>query len=342
MKEYRISICGATGAVGEQIPDLLNAKKLPVSELHLFGSERSAGRTVETPYGKIKIQKFLREIVAAQSDIVFLCVGGDHSTEHGPALAESGAIVIDNSSAFRYNDDVPLVVPGVNTEAIGDAKLIANPNCTTAIGLMSLSPIARQYGLKRLKMATYQAASGAGRPGMEELRSGMAQLVNGEVVTNKYFIHPLAGNVIPHIDKFEENGYTKEEMKVVRETRKILGLPNLSASCTSVRIPTERSHAESISVRTERPVDLAILRQIWNKTAGLKLVDNPEKNVYPMPINTSGKHDVEVGRLRFDHAYDGDKRCLEYFTCGDQLLRGAALNAVEIAEAVIKQGRFTA
>lgn len=337
MKPLNISVCGATGAVGEQIPQLLKNKDIPINNLHLFGSERSAGRTIETPYGNIEIQQFLESSVAQQSDIVFLCVGGEHSKEHAPGFAEKGIITIDNSSAFRYDEDVPLVVPGVNSHAIGEANLIANPNCTTAIGMMPVAPIAEKYGLKRLKMSTYQAASGAGRPGMEELYTGMEQVVNEETVSNEVFAHPLAGNVIPHIDAFQDNGYTKEEMKVVWETRKILGLDNLPASCTAVRIPTERSHAEAISLETQHPVDLDELRQIWEETAGLKVSDDPENNAYPMPLNTSNNWDVEVGRLRHDVAYPESKNHLEFFVCGDQLLRGAALNAVEIADEIIKQ-----
>jgi len=339
MEKYRVSVCGAAGEVGKQIPSLLEAKGLPVGELHLFGSERTEGNVVKTPFGEVEMQKFLRDTVAEQSDIVFMCVGGEHSMEHASDLATDGRVVIDNSSAFRLDDRVPLIVPGVNTEAIGDANLIANPNCTTAIGMMSLAPIAKKYGLKRLEMETYQAASGAGRLGMEELQQGMAQLVNGKEVTNKAFAHPLAGNVIPHIDKFQENGYTKEEMKVVWETRKILDLLDLPASCGAVRVPTERSHAEAISIETNEPVDLHELREIWEASVGLVVRDDPENNVYPMPINTSNQHDVAVGRLRYNIAYPEDKTRLKFFTCGDQLLRGAALNAVEIAEAVIAQQR---
>ena len=241
-------------------------------------------------------------------------------------------------SAFRYEKDVPLCVPEINAEATKGSKLIANPNCTTAIGLMALWPLHKLFGLKKVIMSTYQASSGAGQPGMDELKEGTRAVLMGErdVAENKIFAHPLPFNVIPHIDKFQENGYTKEEMKVTWETRKICGLPDdFPVSCTAVRIPTYRAHSESIVVETEKPVDIAAARKALEEAPGVKLVDDTEAMQYPMPLTATGQYDVEVGRLRKNLCFENG---LEFFVCGDQLLRGAALNAVLVAEAMDKNG----
>ena len=241
-------------------------------------------------------------------------------------------------SAFRYEKDVPLCVPEINAEATKGSKLIANPNCTTAIGLMALWPLHKLFGLKKVIMSTYQASSGAGQPGMDELKEGTRAVLMGErdVAENKIFAHPLPFNVIPHIDKFQENGYTKEEMKVTWETRKICDLPDdFPVSCTAVRIPTYRAHSESIVVETEKPVDIAAARKALEEAPGVKLVDDPEAMQYPMPLTATGQYDVEVGRLRKNLCFENG---LEFFVSGDQLLRGAALNAVLVAEAMDKNG----
>ena len=241
-------------------------------------------------------------------------------------------------SAFRYEKDVPLCVPEINPEATKGSKLIANPNCTTAIGLMALWPLHKLFGLKKVIMSTYQASSGAGQPGMDELKEGTRAVLMGErdVAENKIFAHPLPFNVIPHIDKFQENGYTKEEMKVTWETRKICDLPDdFPVSCTAVRIPTYRAHSESIVVETEKPVDIAAARKALEEAPGVKLVDDPEAMQYPMPLTATGQYDVEVGRLRKNLCFENG---LEFFVSGDQLLRGAALNAVLVAEAMDKNG----
>ncbi len=221
-------------------------------------------------------------------------------------------------------------------------KLIANPNCTTAIGVMAVAPLAKEFGLKRLLMSTYQAASGAGQPGMDELLQGTKdQLLDGKIPKNKVFVHPLPFNVIPHIDKFQDNGYTKEEMKVTWETRKICGLSDtLPISCTAVRIPTLRAHSEVIVMETEKPIDLEKARAILEEAPGVQLVDDPSKNLYPMPLTATGQYDVQVGRLRQSLAF-GDYG-LEFFVSGDQLLRGAALNAVLVAEAMHANGSLKA
>lgn len=244
-------------------------------------------------------------------------------------------------SAFRYDKDIPLVVPEINGQETKKSKLIANPNCTTAIALMALWPLHKLFNLKKVIVSTYQAASGAGQPGMDELQQGTKALLNGEKVENKIFAHPLPFNVIPHIDKFQENGYTKEEMKVTWETRKICGLADdFPVSCTAVRIPTIRAHSESIVVETEKPVDVAAAKAALAKAPGVLLTDDPETNLYPMPMAATGQYDVQVGRVRKNLVF-GDYG-LEFFVCGDQLLRGAALNAVLVAEEMVNNGALQA
>ncbi|MFT7624037.1 MAG: aspartate-semialdehyde dehydrogenase [Myxococcota bacterium] len=295
--------------------------------IRLFASARSAGKRVTSPYGELTIELFSVQ-AAQQCDIVLMAVSGGFAKEHGPAIAEK-ALVIDNSSAFRYRDDVPLVIPEINPEAAAGATMIANPNCTTAIAAVALWPIHQRFGLKRVIVSTYQASSGAGTPGMKELEDGVRAWAAGEEVPCKTFAHPLAFNVIPHIDSFQDNGYTREEMKVTWETRKIFGAPDLPISCTAVRIPTLRAHAESITIETERPITAAEATACLREAAGVEVVDDTANNRYPMPLSASGKYDVEVGRIRANPVFGN---CgLDLFVCGDQLLKGAALNAVQIA-----------
>jgi len=340
---FSVGIVGATGAVGKEIVGCLEKRSFPVHDLRIFGSERSAGKEVDTKFGKVTVELFSEE-AARECDVVFLAVDGDFSLKHAENICagDNGAVVIDNSSAFRYKEGIPLCVPEINAEATKGKKLIANPNCTTAIGLMAVWPLHKLFGLTKMVMSTYQAASGAGQPGMDELVEGTRSVLNGEreVAENKIFAHPLPFNVIPHIDKFQENGYTKEEMKVTWETRKICGLADdFPISCTAVRIPTSRAHSESIVALFEKPVDVAAARKALEEAPGVKLRDDPEKLSYPMPLTATGQYEVEVGRLRKNIAFDN---ALEFFVCGDQLLRGAALNAVIVAEAMIDNGALKA
>lgn len=333
-KSYKVGVIGATGAVGAAMIQVLHDRKFPVAELHLFASERSAGKTLITPYGGKTVELFSVE-AAREMDFVFLAVSGDFAKEFAPQIsAEGGAIVIDNSSAFRYDDAIPLVVPEINPEAIGNSKLIANPNCTTAILAVALYPLYKKFGLKRVIVSTYQATSGAGAEGMEELKTETAHYLAGEKVANKIFAHPIPFNLIPQIDKFQENGYTKEEMKVTWETRKIFGNPSLAISCTAVRIPTFRAHAEAVTIETDKPITPVEAQKILSKTPGVKLVDNPEKQEYPMPINATKQYDVEAGRIRQSLVFG--ENGLDFFVCGDQIYKGAALNAVQIAEVMIR------
>eukprot|EP00904_Undaria_pinnatifida_P001079 jgi/Undpi1/10972/HiC_scaffold_30.g13273.m1 len=330
-----VGIVGATGAVGEEIVGCLEKRGFSVSELKLFASARSAGKVKSTPMGDVTIEEFSLES-ARECDYVFLAVGGDFSLEYAQKLTEgSGPIVIDNSSAWRMDPDVPLVIPEINMEACKGKKLIANPNCTTAIALMALNPIHKAFGIKKCIVSTYQAASGSGAPGMQELLDETKKYVTtGEMPSNKVFAHPLPLNVIPHIDVFQDNLYTKEEMKVTWETRKILNVPDMAVSCTSVRIPTLRAHSEAITIETDKPVTTEGARKVLADAVGVSLVDDPEANLYPMPLTATGEYDVEVGRVRANDVFG--EHGLDLFVCGDQLLRGAALNAVLIAEALAK------
>ncbi|MBR0642459.1 aspartate-semialdehyde dehydrogenase [Plastoroseomonas hellenica] len=326
----RVGVIGATGAVGKELVEVLGKRRFPVTELKLFASTRSAGTRIKTPFGEVAIEAFSPE-AARGLDLALLAVSGDFAKQHARALAAEGVAVVDNSSALRLEDDVPLVVPEVNAAAIGKHRLIANPNCTTAILVVALEPLRRAFGLKRVIVSTYQAASGAGAEGMQELeRETRRALVEGQPAGHAVFAHPLPFNVIPHIDSFQPNGYTREEMKVTWESRKIMGQPDLLISCTAVRIPTFRVHAEAVTIETERPVTPEAAREVLAAAPGVIVVDEPGANRYPMPLTATGRDDVEAGRIRANPVF-GD-RGLDLFLCGDQLLKGAALNAVQIAE----------
>jgi aspartate-semialdehyde dehydrogenase len=328
----RVGVFGATGAVGKELVQVLGDRGYPVTELRLFASTRSAGTRIPTPFGEKTIEVY-DPASPPKLDLALLAVSGDWSKAHARQLVAAGAVVVDNSSAFRLENDVPLVVPEVNASAGNGARLIANPNCTTAILAVTLAPLHREFGLKRVIVSTYQASSGAGAEGMQELEEGLREvLVNGGQAKNSVFRHPLPMNLIPHIDSFQPNGYTREEMKVTWETRKIMGLPDLLISCTAVRVPTLRAHAEAVTIETERPVTPEAARAALATAPGVKLMDDVANAVYPMPLTASGRYDVEAGRIRSNPVF-GD--CgLDFFVCGDQLLKGAALNAVQIAEAL--------
>lgn len=291
-----VAIMGATGAVGQELLNLLESRNFPLASLKLLASARSAGKKITFKGQELTIEELTHDSFEGV-DIVLASAGGSISAEYAPSAVKAGAVVVDNTSHFRMDPEVPLVVPEINADAIKNHKgIIANPNCTTAIAAVVLWPLHREFGLKKVIMSTYQASSGAGASGMEELREGVSASLRGEKVDNKIFAHPLPFNLIPHIDKFQENGYTKEEMKVVWESRKIMGIEDLAVSCTCVRIPTYRAHAESIVLETEKPVDVARVRELLAQAPGVKLVDDPENKIYPMPLNASGEWDVEVGR----------------------------------------------
>jgi len=329
MTGFKVAICGCTGAVGKEMIEVLAARQFPIATLGLFASARSAGKMQETPLGELPIEEFSVEKVS-EYDFALFAVSGDFSRQFAPQLAAAGVTVIDNSSAFRMDDSVPLVVPEINGDAARGHKLIANPNCTTAIAAVVLHPLHREFELTKVIVSTYQATSGGGAPAMAELRAQSENYLAGRAVSNDKFAHPIPFNLIPHIDSFVDNGYTKEEMKVTHETRKIFGLPSLLLSCTAVRIPTFRAHCEAITIETARPISPAAAHTVLATAAGVEIVDDPNMNSYPMPLTATQKYAVEVGRIRQSLVFG--TRGLDLFVAGDQLLKGAALNAVQIAE----------
>ena len=333
-KKYKIAIVGITGAVGQNVLEVLEKLNFPISELKLLASKRSAGKILNTSWGDITIEEFSLE-KSQDCDFVFLCVGGGFSAKYGKDITEKGAIVIDNSSHFRYDDDVPLVIPEINPGSISDSRLIANPNCTTSILAMALYPIYQKFGLKKVIVSTYQATSGGGQEAMDELEKQTRNHLEGKEVTCDKFSYPIPFNLIPAIDVFQDNGYTKEEMKVVWETRKIFSNSEMKISVTAVRIPTFRAHAEAVTIETEKPTSVEEIRSLIDDASGVDLLDEPEKDIYPMPLTVTKKYNVECGRIRKNNVFD-DNKGIDFFVCGDQLLRWAALNAVLIAKWIIE------
>lgn len=344
----RVGIFGVTGMVGREVLKVLSEKSFPLTELKVYASERSVGKEIDfLGTHTLNPGKFVVENADTADyndiDIAFYAIGGGWPAENAPKAIASGCYVIDNSSTFRYDDDVPLIIPEINSNAIGSSKLIANPNCTTAIAAIPLFHIYKNYGLKKVIISTYQATSGAGAEGMAELEKETRKVLDGQKASNLAFSHPIPFNVIPHIDKFQKNKYTKEEMKVVWETNKIFGSSEnkknliIPISCTCVRIPTMRAHSESIVVETEKKINAENLREELKEVKGIVVKDDINNNVYPMPINASEKYDVEVGRIRQNLVFN--EYGVEFFVCGDQILKGAALNAVQIAEVLIDKVR---
>ena len=334
----RVAIVGATGAVGHELLKVLEGSSLRFDELLLFASPRSAGNTLTFKGQELTVQA--TPDGAIDADVILASAGGSISKALAPAWVAGGAVVIDNSSAFRYDPEVPLVVPEVNGDAaLTHQGIIANPNCTTAIAVVAVAPIHRQYGVKRMIVSTYQATSGAGAKGMDELLEQTRVELDGGQAQASIFAHPIPFNVIPHIDAFQDNGYTKEEMKVAWETRKIIGDESLQISCTAVRIPTLRTHSEAITLELDRPATPDEVRDLLASAAGVEVRDDPEGKLYPMPLTASGKYDVEVGRIRQSLVFEGG---IDLFVSGDQLLKGAALNAVQIAEYLQQKGALKA
>ena len=331
----QVSVVGCTGAVGIEMINTLYNRKFPLHKLRIYASSRSEGKVIDTMYGPLTVETFSVEAVR-ESDICLMAVSGDFSKEYALQISAmpGGSVVIDNSSAWRYTDTVPLCVPEINPTSIIGHTLIANPNCTTAIASVALYPLYVKYGLKKVIISTYQAASGAGAEGIEELEGGVRAFAQGTTIPDaKVFAHKLPFNVIPHIDAFQSNGYTKEEMKVVWETQKIFNDKSISCSCTAVRVPTMRAHAEAITIETMLPITADEARAVLSVSKGVIVVDDPVNKKYPMPLNASGKYDVECGRIRQSLIFG--EYGLDLFVCGDQLLKGAALNAVQIAELLL-------
>ena len=333
-----IAIVGASGAVGQTFLQLLEERHFPVDHLLLFGSKRSAGQEYEFGGKKYMVQELRHGDQFRDVDVVFASAGAGVSREYAEDITRYGALMIDNSSAFRMDPEVPLVVPECNAE---DAlycprNIIANPNCTTIIMLVALQPILRLSPIRRIRVATYQAASGAGAAAMAELEEQYRQVLNGEEVMVSRFPHQLAMNMIPQVDVFTENDYTKEEMKMFNETRKILH-SDVRTSATCVRVPSLRSHSESIWIETDEPLDPAIVRETLKKAEGVVVIDEPLKGKYPMPLYVAGKDEVFVGRIRKDLAVENG---LTLWAVGDQIRKGAALNAIQIAEYLINRGEL--
>ncbi len=326
------AIVGATGAVGVEILQLLEKRNFPLENLRLFSSARSAGKTLKFKGNDILVEE-LKEDSFIGVDMAIFSAGGNVSKQFAPIAAKAGCVVIDNSSAFRMDELVPLVIPEINAEALSDHKnIIANPNCTTIITLMALYPLHQAFGVKRVFASSYQAVSGTGAQAVTELEREVRQIVNGEPVTIEVYPKQIAFNVLPHVDVFLESGYTKEEMKMQYEGAKIMSHPSFKASVTCVRVPVYRAHAVAVSAEFEKTVTPEAARVILQKSPGIKVVDDPSKGIYPTPLEVSGKDDCEVGRIRTDCAFDNG---LSFWVVGDQLLKGAALNAVQIAENLI-------
>lgn len=331
MSPPHVAIAGATGAVGAEMLKCLEQRDFPVGRLTLLASARSAGRKLRFRGEEIPVQELGHDSFEGV-DIALFSAGGDRSKEFAPAAAAAGAVVIDNSSAFRMDPEVPLVVPEINAaEAAKRPKgIIANPNCTTIVTVMGLYPLHRKFGLKAVIASSYQAVSGSGAQGIIELEEQVKALAEGRNdFEKKVYPHQIAFNVIPQVDSFQDNGYTKEELKMGNEGRKILGLPDLKVTCTCVRVPVYRSHSVSISAQFEKPVTVEEARAAYDGYPGVRLCDDPERALYPTPLDTSEKDDCLVGRIRMDLVLDN---ALALWVVGDQIRKGAALNAVQIAE----------
>ena len=331
----KIAIVGASGAVGQEFLRVLDEQNFPIEELLLFGSSRSAGNQYEFRGKKYIVKELKHNDDFKGVDIAFTSAGGDTSKEFAETITKHGTIMIDNSSAFRMDADVPLVVPEVNGEdaLIRPRNIIGNPNCTTIQMVVALNPIHKLSPIRRVHVATYQAASGAGASAMAELVKQYEQIVNGEEPIVKKFSAQLAYNLIPQVDVFMENGYTKEEMKMFNETKKIMHSDEISVSAMCVRVPVLRAHSEAIWVETESPINVEDVRKAFEQAPGLVVMDNPSEKQYPMPLDIAGKNPVYVGRLRKDLCNECG---LTFWVVGDQIKKGAALNAVQIAQYLLR------
>jgi aspartate-semialdehyde dehydrogenase len=328
-KDYHVAIVGATGAVGIELLRVMERRDFPVADLRLFASPRSAGKTLDFRGRRFSVAA-LEEDSFSGIDLAFFSAGSGTSKQFAPIAQRAGAVVIDNSSAFRLSAEVPLIIPEINPEDVRAHRgIIANPNCTTAVALMALYPLHRAFGLRRVFAASYQAVSGSGARAIEELQRQVEASVRGGEQVAEVYPHPIAFNVLPQVDSFLESGYTREEMKLQYEGRKMMHLPEFRASVTCVRVPVYRAHSVALSAEFERPVSIDVARDVLAKAPGLDLIDEPAANQYPTPLDAAGKDNCQAGRLRIDCALENG---LALWVAGDQLLKGAALNAVQIAE----------
>ncbi len=328
--DRHVAIAGATGAVGLEMLKCLEERDYPVGELTLLASARSEGRRLPFRGEEIPVRE-LRHDSFAGVEVALFSAGGSTSEEFAPSAARAGAVVIDNSSAFRMEEDVPLVVPEINAGAARSHPrgIIANPNCTTIVTLMGLYPLHRKFGLRAVIASSYQAVSGSGARGIVELEAQTRALAEGRPIEKNVYPHQIAFNVLPHVDRFLDDGYTREELKMCNEGRKILGRPGLEVTCTCVRVPVYRSHSVSVTAGFERPVSVAEARAAYDGAPGVRLLDDPREAVYPTPLEATGRDECFVGRLRRDHVLEN---ALALWVVGDQVRKGAALNAVQIAE----------
>jgi aspartate-semialdehyde dehydrogenase len=332
MNQPTVAIVGATGAVGAEMLVCLEQRNFPLGKLRLLASARSAGKHLKFRGEDVVVEELTHGSFAGV-DIALFSAGGGISKEFAPSAAAAGAVVIDNSSAFRMDDGVPLVVPEINPEAAGirPRGIIANPNCTTIISLMALAPLHEAFGLRSVIASSYQAVSGSGAQGIAELEEQVSAIVAGRPFTPKVYPRQIAFNVIPQVDVFTDNGYTKEELKMLNESRKIMGLPGLKVSCTCVRVPVYRSHSVSITAQFDKPVDVDAARAAYAGKPGVQVMDDPSNKIFPVPLDTTGKDDCLVGRIRKNIVLDN---ALDLWVVGDQVRKGAALNAVQIAEII--------
>ncbi|KAB2954339.1 aspartate-semialdehyde dehydrogenase [Heliorestis acidaminivorans] len=336
MKKYNVAIVGATGAVGQELLKVLAERNFPLGELRLLASPRSAGKKMNYQGKEYTIG--LTDEKAFDGMDIALFAGGSASTKYAQSAVDAGAVVIDNSSAFRLRDDVPLVVPEVNPEDVDwHQGIIANPNCSTIIMAVALKPLHSAGTIRRVVVSTYQAVSGAGKEGIEELTEQIGQTIRGEKVAPSVFAHPIAFNLIPHIDVFQDGDYTKEEWKMIKETQKIMHEPALPITATTVRVPVYRSHSESINIELEKKITAKEARQILSEAPGIIVCDNIENKEYPMPLYTSDKDEVFVGRIREDLSIE---KGLNIWVVADQIRKGAATNAIQIAETLIERQKI--
>ncbi len=332
-KEYVVAVVGATGAVGNEMIQTLEQRDFPVEKLRLFASERSEGKTLEFQGSEVNVEA-LKDDSFKGIDIALFSAGAERSKTWAPIARDSGCVVVDNSSQWRMDPKIPLVVPEVNSHDLKWHKgIIANPNCSTIQMVVVLKPIHDAAKIKRVVVTTFQSVSGTGKKAMDELLQQTTDLLNFRDIKCNVYPHQIAFNVLPHIDKFLENGYTKEEMKMVNETKKIMGDNSIKLTATTVRVPVFRCHSESLNIETEKKITPNEIRSILSKAAGIVVFDAPEKNVYPLPVSIAGKDETYVGRIRQDESIENG---INMWIVADNLRKGAALNAVQIAEKLVE------
>lgn len=330
MNFYNVAVVGATGMVGRKFIEVLNERNFPINEIYFFASKKSAGKKIDFNGKEITVEELVEENIKNKKiDFALFSAGGDISLKFAPIFSKYGSIVIDNSSAWRMNPEIPLVVPEVNSEDIQWNKgIIANPNCSTIQAMVALKPLQDKYGIKRIIYSTYQAVSGAGMGGYDDLKEGL----NG--TEPKKFPHPIAGNILPHIDVFTENGYTKEEMKMINETHKILHDEDIKVTATTARVPVYYGHSESINVELKKPFKIEDIFELYKNAKGIVLQDDVKNLVYPMPIDAAGHDEVYIGRIRRDFSIENG---LNLWVVADNIRKGAASNAIQIAESIINE-----